>query len=43
MKDNGASQTLGFIRRTKRKSLLVPVDVKLKLILHLWENNTESM
>ena len=42
-KKNCARQTLGFIRQTKGKSLVVLVDVKQKLILYLWEKNTESM
>ena len=36
MKENCAWQTLGFIRQTKGKSLM-PMDVKQKLILCLWE------
>ena len=32
IKESCAQQTLGFIRQTKRKSLIVPVDVKQKLI-----------
>ena len=43
VKKSCAWQTLGFIRQTKEKSLIVPVDVKQKLILCLWEKNTESM
>ena len=43
MKENCAWQTLSFIRQTKGKSLIVPVDVKQKLILCLWEKNTESI
>ena len=43
MKVNCAWQTLGFIRQTKGKSLIVPVDVKQKLTFCLWEKNTESM
>ena len=42
MKESCGWQTLGFIRQTKRKSLKVPVDVKQKLILCLWEKNIES-
>ena len=44
MKKSCAWQALGSIRQTKRKkSLTLPVDVKQKLILCLWEKNTESM
>ena len=43
MKESCVWQTLGFIRQTKGKSLIVPVDVKQKLILCLWEKNTESI
>ena len=43
MKKSCAWQTLGFIRQTKGKSLLVLVDVKQKLILCLWEKNAESI
>ena len=43
MKQNCAWQTLGFTRQTKRKSPIVPMDVKQKLILCLWEKNAESM
>ena len=42
MKESCAWQTLGFIRQTKSKSLIVPVDVKPKLILCLWEKKTEN-
>ena len=35
MKESCAWQTLGFIRQTKRKSLIVLVDVKQKLVLCL--------
>ena len=42
MKESCAWQTLGFIRQTKSKSLMVPVDVKRKLILCLWEKKTEN-
>ena len=41
--ENRAWQTLGFIRQTKGKSLIVPVDVKQKSILCLWEKNTENI
>ena len=37
MKESCAGQTLSFISHTRRKSLIVPVDVKQKLILCLWE------
>ena len=43
MKKNCKRQTLGFIRQTKGKSLIVPMDVKQKLILCLWEKNVESI
>ena len=43
MKESCAWQILGLKRQTKGKSLIVPVDVKQKLILCLWEKNTESM
>ena len=43
MKKSCAWQTHGFIRQTKGKSLIVLVDVKPKLILCLWEKNTESI
>ena len=36
MRRSCAWQTLGFIRQTKGKSLIVLVDVKHKLILCLW-------
>ena len=39
MKESCACQTLGFVRQTKGKSLIVPVNVKQKLILCLWEKN----
>ena len=42
MKESCAWQALAFVRQTKRKSLIVPVDVKQKLILCLWEKNTEN-
>ena len=38
-----ACQTLGFIRQTRGKSLIVLVDVKQKLILCLWEKNKKSI
>ena len=31
-----------FYKADKKKSFIVPVDVKQKLILCLWEKNTES-
>ena len=34
---------LGFMKQRKRKSLMVLVDVRQKLILCLWEKNTECM
>ena len=37
MKESCAWQTLGFIRQTNEKSFIMPVDVKQKLILCLWE------
>ena len=43
MKETCAWQTLGFIRQTKEKLLIVLVNVKQKLILCLWEKNTESI
>ena len=43
MKESGAWQTLGLKRQTRGKSLTVPVNVKQKLILCLWEKNTESI
>ena len=43
MKENCAWQTFDFIRQSKGKSLTVRADVKQKLILCLWEKNTESM
>ena len=43
MKESCAWQTLGLIRQTKGKSLIVPVDVERKLILCLWGKNTESI
>ena len=43
MKESCAWQTLGLIRQTKGKSLIALVDVKQKLILCLWEKNTESI
>ena len=42
MKENCALQTLDLMRQTKRKLVIVPVDVKQKLILCLWEKNIES-
>ena len=43
MKKSCGWQALGFIRQTKGKSLRVLVGVTQKLILCLWERNTESM
>ena len=43
MKNSCALQTFGLIRRTKGKSLIVPMDVEQKLILCFWEKHTESM
>ena len=43
MKKSCAWQTLDFLRQRKRKSLIVLVDMKQKLILCLWKKNTESM
>ena len=43
MKESCAWQTVDFVRQTKGKSLIVPVDVKQKLILCLWEKNIESI
>ena len=43
MKESCAWQTLGFIGQTKEKLLIVPVDVKQKLILCLWKKNAESI
>ena len=43
MKKICAWLTLGFVRQTKGKSFIVLVDVEQKLILYLWEKNTESM
>ena len=42
MKESCAWQTGGFIRQTNGKPFIVPVDVKQKLIVCLWEKNTES-
>ena len=41
MRENCAWQTLSIITQTKGRSLIVPVDVKQKLILWSWEKNTE--
>ena len=43
MKGSCVWQTFGFISHTKGKSLIVPVDMKQKLVLCLWEKNTESL
>ena len=43
MKESCALQTLGLKRQSKGKSLIVPVDIKQKLILCLWRKNTESI
>ena len=43
MKKSCACQTLGFIRQTIGKSLVALVDVKQKLILCIWKQNTENM
>ena len=43
MKESSAWQTLNFIRQTKVKSLIVPVDVQQKLILCLRKKNTKSI
>ena len=43
MKESCVWQTLGFVRQTKGKSLVVPVDVKQKLILYFWKKNKESI
>ena len=41
-KEEDSWSWFGFIRQTKGKSLIVPVDVKQKLILCLWEKNKRS-
>ena len=43
MKESCACKTLDFVRQTKGKSLIVPVDEKQKLIMCLWEKNIESI
>ena len=43
MKESCAWQILGLKRQIKGKSLIVPVNVEQKLILCLWEKNTESI
>ena len=43
MKQNCAWQILRSVGQKKGKSLIVPVDVEQKLILCLWEKNTESI
>ena len=41
MEESFAWKTLNFVRQTRK--ITVPVDVKQKLILCLWEKNTESI
>ena len=43
MKKSCAWQTLGFIRQANKKLLIVPLNVKQKLIFRLWGKNTESI
>ena len=43
MKESCAWQTLGLIRLTKGKSLIVPVDLKQKLILCFYRKNIRDV